>query len=154
MRDRENMRRLQKLHYERNSAAYKARAAQWVRENPDKRKAVLAKYRSENSDALKAYNREWFAKNKGRRAAYEAARRSLKLQATLPGYDGELVAFYVNCPEGFVVDHMVPLNGKTVCGLHVPWNLQYLPSSVNSSKSNKLIEALAMASASESPALH
>jgi hypothetical protein len=38
------------------------------------------------------------------------------------------------------VDHIVPLQGENVSGLHVPWNLRVIPASDNCSKGNKLIE--------------
>ena len=40
------------------------------------------------------------------------------------------------------VDHILPINGKTVSGLHVPLNLQILTQSANVSKSNRYAELM------------
>ncbi len=44
--------------------------------------------------------------------------------------------FYLNKPPNHQVDHIIPLNGKFVSGLHVESNLQYLPPEENRRKSN------------------
>ena len=49
----------------------------------------------------------------------------------------QVTMFYKNCPKDKVVDHIVPLNGVNVCGLHTIYNLQYLTNSENCSKNNK-----------------
>lgn len=54
------------------------------------------------------------------------------------GQEG-IVEFYKNCPVGMVIDHIIPLQGKMVSGLHVLWNLQYLTVRENQQKRNKVI---------------
>ena len=49
----------------------------------------------------------------------------------------DLLRIYKNRPEGYHVDHIVPIKHPLVCGLHVPANLQYLPSVENIRKYNK-----------------
>ena len=70
--------------------------------------------------------------------ANNAKRRASKLQRTPSWVNyNEIRDFYIKCPEGYHVDHKIPLQGKLVSGLHVPENLQYLTASENLSKGNR-----------------
>lgn len=85
------------------------------------------------------YYPEYYANNKDKYAASRIKYRIAKNQATPPWADVEKIRkIYNNCPEGYHVDHYYPLQGDTICGLHVPENLQYLPAKENISKSNKM----------------
>ena len=39
--------------------------------------------------------------------------------------------------ELYEVNHIVPLRGENICGLHVPWNLEVLPRYINSAIGNR-----------------
>lgn len=66
-------------------------------------------------------------------ARYMAKRRN----QTPPDVDIEaLQEFYRNCPEGYEVDHIIPISKG---GQHTLENLQYLTISDNRRKSNKII---------------
>ena len=71
-------------------------------------------------------------------AAKAAASRAAKDNRTPPWTNLETIAnFYKKCPEKCQVDHIVPLRGKTVSGLHTEDNLQYLTADDNIKKGNK-----------------
>jgi hypothetical protein len=108
--------------------------------NKDKKKKYQKEYRLKNKEKGKEYKRLYSLNNRNLINANTAKRRASKLNAT-PKFANvkKIKEIYKNCPKGFHVDHIIPLNNKLVCGLHVEWNLQYLPAKENLSKSNKLI---------------
>lgn len=108
------------------------------KEHRRKRKAeTIAKWQKNNPEKVKHYR--LIEKISGKSAAKAAKRRAAKLQATPPWADLEeiknvyLEAQYFNMH----VDHIIPLQGKNVCGLHVWDNLQLLPAVENIKKGNK-----------------
>jgi hypothetical protein len=81
--------------------------------------------------------------------ALTAKRRANKLNATPKWLNKEqhteMRNFYTIAKElqwlseeRLEVDHIIPLQGENVSGLHVPWNLQILPKSMNVKKGNKI----------------
>tara|TARA_Y100000310_G_scaffold197238_1_gene197312 strand:- start:467 stop:853 length:387 start_codon:yes stop_codon:yes gene_type:complete len=66
----------------------------------------------------------------------QANRRARILNQTSPSADKQLIKeIYLNCPEGYEVDHIIPLSKN---GLHHQDNLQYLTSIENRKKGNRL----------------
>jgi len=62
-------------------------------------------------------------------------------QATPKWTDTEKIKeIYQNRPEGMHVDHIIPIAGENVSGLHVSWNLQYLDAEENIRKHNSFDE--------------
>lgn len=91
---------------------------------------------------------EWRKNNKDKRNSYNASRRS-RLKQAEPSWLSdkqreEIVEVYseaqrLTASTGVPhhVDHVVPLCGENVSGLHVPWNLKAIPAEENLRKSNR-----------------
>jgi hypothetical protein len=98
---------------------YKSYNKQWIKDNPE----YFSQYRKLNKGLINA----------------KTARRRAQKRLACPFWADRdiLKKFYVDCPKGKVVDHIVPLHNNLVCGLHVINNLQYLTPKQNSIKGHK-----------------
>ena len=126
--------------------ARKAQCRASYHRNVDKRKAYdRARYlnNEKRRDALKGKSGLWAKMNPGK-ANYITQRRRLRVRRATPlwltvEHHAEIKALYIEAGDrdgDWHVDHIVPLAGKTVCGLNVPWNMQVLSGLENRKKSN------------------
>lgn len=116
------------------------RSREWARANRDKRRMSCTKYREKSQDKIREYNRKYYQAHKAQFLYHMTARKKRVRQATPPWADRAAIRdFYHRCPAGHHVDHIIPLRGKDVCGLHVLGNLQYLPAEENWRKNNTWI---------------
>jgi hypothetical protein len=113
-----------------NKAAEHARAAAWVVANPERAKAIKHKYLKANPEIgalLAARRRAAKIKATPEWADHAAIKAVYALRADVEGLTG--------IPHH--VDHIVPLRGKRVSGLHVHNNLQVIPATENLKKNNR-----------------
>lgn len=127
--------------------AWKIANKEWVAEY---QAAYLKKWVPKNKDKVAKAAKKYAQANSGKMTAKAVNRLAEKAKRT-PSWLSEIHLeeirnFYKEAQdlrwlsnEPLEVDHIVPLRGKEVSGLHVPWNLQILPASLNAAKSNKLV---------------
>lgn len=125
------------------------REAARVRRNmfPDKCREASKKYRTRNKEKERARYTRYNKENPHVRASLAASRRA-GLKSATPVWLSDaqkqnIKDIYLSAKTmsekfstEYHVDHIVPLNGLEICGLHVPWNLQILEKSLNKAKSN------------------
>jgi len=118
---------------EERQIALKEYQDKW-RLNPENAKK---QYLSNQKTQAERFKR-WRLKNKDKQNAKSNMEKAAKLQRIPPWADIDAIKeFYLNRPEGYHVDHIIPLRGKTVSGLHTLENLQYLLANENLAKGNK-----------------
>ncbi len=140
-------------HFRQQDAARRVRDREKILARKKKYREVYADKIREYNTAYNAMNPEIMRQSKQKyaktnpdvRVRLKLKRRLAERQAMPVWADRVRIrAIYQRCRalaektgQEWHVDHIVPLRGKTVCGLHVAENLQILPALANTRKSNK-----------------
>lgn len=129
-RDKQKLSVESRAYYLKNADRIKKLSSEWAKSNPDKRKKIAA---------------DWHERNRGMKSLWDANRRANEKQATPSWSNSFFIAEAYSlaklrekvCGGKWHVDHIVPLQSKLVCGLHVEANLQVIPGRENLRKSNR-----------------
>lgn len=121
---------------------------EWKTTNKTRLTSWNSSYREENREQIRKNAKKWREVNKGKKNADTAKRFAAKMQR-MPKWLSKEEKLRMSCyyqvaamrtrESGYDwhVDHIVPLRGETVSGLHVPWNLRIIPAQENMSKGNR-----------------
>lgn len=121
---------LYKERHKENKATYREK-------NREKINDYLIKWREDNDQYMSNYMKRRRIEKPAQVQAEEREKVLTRKQPLLrlaKIYKDDIDAIYKNRPENTVVDHIIPLQGKNVSGLNVPWNMQYISRSENSFK--------------------
>ena len=142
-------------HYLRNQEKRTKLGRDLYAANPEPRREYASQYQTNNREARQTYNaayykdnKEWLNRPTALTRYHTAKRRAHKKSATPTWLTKEQVAemksIYnlareceILTGDKYHVDHIIPLQGNDICGLHVPWNLQVLPADLNIRKGNR-----------------
>lgn len=103
----------------------------------EKNKQSCRRYYHSNLAASREASKRWRLENKEHKRFMNTMRKKyVKQQTPIWANVKKIRQIYLNCPDGMHVDHVIPLKGKLVCGLHVENNLQYLTPLENIKKNN------------------
>ena len=133
--------------YSQSEAGQKAKREYYARN----KQAVIARAQARDTKTVTGYKTAYKERNPDLYKELVSLRRRRFRQATPKWLSAEQkleirlkyrLAIELSRRTGVrhAVDHIVPLQGENVCGLHVPWNLEVLTQDENLKKSNKLLD--------------
>jgi hypothetical protein len=136
-----------KSQYKKNRDIELSKNAAWKEANLERYKEIGREHYRNNKEEHNAFMQQHYYDNKGMYRAKDAKYRATKLKATPPWLTEkqlhDITVIYTACTKvskrtgkPHHVDHVIPLQGENICGLHVPWNLAIIPAKMNLSKSN------------------
>ena len=125
-----------------------AHVSKWQKSNPEKCVENTKNWQEQNPDQVKITSQNYRKNNKGKINANTAKYAASKLQRTpkwLADIHFQQIGIFYDSADRltkelgikFEVDHVIPLQGDNVSGLHVPWNLQVITAKENHVKGNR-----------------
>lgn len=145
VKNRDALNESERIRYRNNRDAELERSRRYKLANPEKIRAAATKYCAANKEVAVDRYREWAKANPGKALARCRKRQAAKLNRTPPWASlkeiekiyqlAARVSKFTGVPMH--VDHIIPLQGKNISGLHAENNLQIIPASVNLSKGNR-----------------
>lgn len=101
---------------------------------------LYAEWLADHEDELADRNSEIERASQGKNAAYAARHRAARLNAIPQWADLNMIEqlYSEAANAGMHVDHIFPLRGELVCGLHVANNLRLLAPQENLKKGNRV----------------